>query len=130
MFFFTSKRLHTIYIGDWSSDVCSSDLPSVEGREQDGDGVCEVRVRVRVLGRIVNHEREDEPLACGTEEVAGKRRGRAERAGLGADVSLRGRALHAVAQRAVHARYRQSLAEDCARWMSVHVCEELECRVG
>src|SRR5437764_14939452 len=73
MFFFTSKRLHTIYIGDWSSDVCSSDLPSVEGREQDGDGVCEVRVRVRVLGRVVNHEREDEPLACGAEEVAGKR---------------------------------------------------------
>src|SRR5436189_2801473 len=25
-FFFSSKRRHTIYIGDWSSDVCSSDL--------------------------------------------------------------------------------------------------------
>src|SRR5437762_14390317 len=29
-FFFSSRRRHTRYIGDWSSDVCSSDL--------DGDG--------------------------------------------------------------------------------------------
>src|SRR5437879_9792038 len=26
MFFFPSRRRHTRYIGDWSSDVCSSDL--------------------------------------------------------------------------------------------------------
>src|SRR5437762_9471063 len=26
MFFFSSRRRHTRYIGDWSSDVCSSDL--------------------------------------------------------------------------------------------------------
>src|SRR5437763_7183460 len=26
LFFFTSRRRHTRYIGDWSSDVCSSDL--------------------------------------------------------------------------------------------------------
>src|SRR5437762_3234614 len=25
-FFFSSRRRHTTYIGDWSSDVCSSDL--------------------------------------------------------------------------------------------------------
>src|SRR5437762_3953073 len=25
-FFYSSRRQHTIYIGDWSSDVCSSDL--------------------------------------------------------------------------------------------------------
>src|SRR5437762_12171026 len=25
-FFFSSRRRHTRYIGDWSSDVCSSDL--------------------------------------------------------------------------------------------------------
>src|SRR5437879_13348503 len=29
MFFFSSRRRHTRYIGDWSSDVCSSDL--IEG---------------------------------------------------------------------------------------------------
>src|SRR5437762_3407986 len=28
-FFFSSRRRHTRYIGDWSSDVCSSDLPQV-----------------------------------------------------------------------------------------------------
>src|SRR5437879_5466820 len=28
MFFFSSRRRHTRYIGDWSSDVCSSDLVS------------------------------------------------------------------------------------------------------
>src|SRR5437879_10680208 len=27
-FFFSSRRRHTRYIGDWSSDVCSSDLPA------------------------------------------------------------------------------------------------------
>src|SRR5437879_13818962 len=27
-FFFSSRRRHTRYIGDWSSDVCSSDLQS------------------------------------------------------------------------------------------------------
>src|SRR5437762_11868900 len=28
-FFFSSRRRHTRYIGDWSSDVCSSDLKRV-----------------------------------------------------------------------------------------------------
>src|SRR5437762_12369722 len=28
-FFFSSRRRHTRYIGDWSSDVCSSDLERI-----------------------------------------------------------------------------------------------------
>src|SRR5437879_13421269 len=28
-FFFCSRRRHTTYLGDWSSDVCSSDLRSL-----------------------------------------------------------------------------------------------------
>src|SRR5437763_15664776 len=28
IFFFSSRRRHTRYIGDWNSDVCSSDLTS------------------------------------------------------------------------------------------------------
>src|SRR3712207_9425335 len=28
--FFSSRRRHTIYWRDWSSDVCSSDLPSLD----------------------------------------------------------------------------------------------------
>src|SRR5256885_13096304 len=31
LFFFSSRRRHTILQGDWSSDVCSSDLPSCKG---------------------------------------------------------------------------------------------------
>src|SRR5437762_5340051 len=30
VFFFSSRRRHTRYIGDWSSDVCSSDLRAGE----------------------------------------------------------------------------------------------------
>src|SRR5437762_5743490 len=29
LFFFSSRRRHTRYIGDWSSDVCSSDLQTM-----------------------------------------------------------------------------------------------------
>src|SRR5437879_12366850 len=32
VFFFSSRRRHTRYIGDWSSDVCSSDLFAPDGR--------------------------------------------------------------------------------------------------
>src|SRR5437762_10825656 len=35
-FFFSSRRRHTRYIGDWSSDVCSSDLFVDVGVHQDG----------------------------------------------------------------------------------------------
>src|SRR5438270_4162186 len=31
-FFFSSRRRHTRFDCDWSSDVCSSDLPSAEAR--------------------------------------------------------------------------------------------------
>src|SRR5437879_10582494 len=30
LFFFSSRRRHTRYIGDWSSDVCSSDLRELQ----------------------------------------------------------------------------------------------------
>src|SRR5437762_10820791 len=35
-FFFSSRRRHTRYIGDWSSDVCSSDLVSAVGSNARG----------------------------------------------------------------------------------------------
>src|SRR5437763_17053576 len=37
-FFFSSRRRHTRYIGDWSSDVCSSDLDS-NGYIYDEEGI-------------------------------------------------------------------------------------------
>src|SRR6266446_5856253 len=40
IFFFSSRRRHTRLQGDWSSDVCSSDLRALEliGREKHGGG--------------------------------------------------------------------------------------------
>ena len=35
VFFFSSRRRHTRFTSDWSSDVCSSDLGGIEGP---GDG--------------------------------------------------------------------------------------------
>src|SRR5215213_4088500 len=32
LFFFSSRRRHTRWVSDWSSDVCSSDLPGVQPR--------------------------------------------------------------------------------------------------
>src|SRR5690348_18464402 len=50
LFFFSSRRRHTRWTGDWSSDVCSSDLYAlcllkgdiggVIFDEQQGEGVC------------------------------------------------------------------------------------------
>src|SRR6266446_7409548 len=36
IFFFSSRRRHTRLQGDWSSDVCSSDLERAEKREHGG----------------------------------------------------------------------------------------------
>src|SRR5256885_8678152 len=54
IFFFSSRRRHTRLQGDWSSDVCSSDLR----RTQLFDGLCrwiqpeEMRVRLLLGGKI------------------------------------------------------------------------------
>src|SRR6516162_3372770 len=37
-FFFSSRRRHTILQGDWSSDVCYSDLRSLTTRAPTGNG--------------------------------------------------------------------------------------------
>src|SRR5205807_7613097 len=38
MFFFSSRRRHTRLQGDWSSDVCSSDLARPRSRSSGGSG--------------------------------------------------------------------------------------------
>src|SRR5437764_2962522 len=45
-FFFSSRRRHTRYIGDWSSDVCSSDLHA-RGRRVGGSAAAPSRARRR-----------------------------------------------------------------------------------
>src|SRR5690625_6868974 len=77
-FFFSSRRRHTIWPRDWSSDVCSSDLPygmteclavaaiDLDGIEAagQGDGVCvgspvpRVRIAIAEIGRASCRERE------------------------------------------------------------------------
>src|SRR5437762_14271974 len=42
-FFFSSRRRHTRYIGDWSSDVCSSDLIVLEFGPENRSGQIQVR---------------------------------------------------------------------------------------
>src|SRR5256885_4989481 len=68
-FFFSSRRRHTRLQGDWSSDVCSSDLAGVE------HGALGQRVlgaqRQHVVGIAV------QPLAC----IAGLERGRPDAVG-------------------------------------------------
>src|SRR5688572_24138190 len=61
MFFFSSRRRHTRFDCDWSSDVCSSDLRSG----------CRGRPRDRYPGR--RDDRED-PLPCRAEARRGGRR--------------------------------------------------------
>src|SRR5574341_489243 len=63
LFFFSSRRRHTRLVGDWSSDVCSSDLDSVnapapvavtvEIRAPNGEGAPE---RVWRLARAIGEE--------------------------------------------------------------------------
>src|SRR5690606_41008098 len=56
-FFFSSRRRHTRFSRDWSSDVCSSDLPDTMGggwetrRRRDGGEDWNI-VRLGVPGRV------------------------------------------------------------------------------
>src|SRR5256885_11974144 len=63
MFFFSSRRRHTRLQGDWSSDVCSSDLGGV-GAAGGGDHVA----RVLLMARRVA---DDELAAFGGEVAVG-----------------------------------------------------------
>src|SRR3712207_7463714 len=65
VFFFSSRRRHTRYWRDWSSDVCSSDLINFEGlgvrRREDVERIHRaVEERLAPLGRkvpaIVNYD--------------------------------------------------------------------------
>src|SRR5256885_7154193 len=54
VFFFSSRRRHTILQGDWSSDVCSSDLPAAVpadlGRLPPGQGHAHREVQGHAAG--------------------------------------------------------------------------------
>src|SRR5690625_6674215 len=53
-FFFSSRRRHTRWPRDWSSDVCSSDLPADRGDGEDRRGGHDLRgVRVGEPAHVV-----------------------------------------------------------------------------
>src|SRR5690625_7894258 len=69
IFFFSSRRRHTRWPRDWSSDVCSSDLASRPrrtqgqlrldiGRQSDRDRIDFLQERVDEIGRASCRERE------------------------------------------------------------------------
>src|SRR5437762_13658596 len=80
-FFFSSRRRHTSYIGDWSSDVCSSDLsdrddhvdlarprpgPTEDVRpEQIGRASCRERVEMSEGGRSLKKKQDLDRPASG-----------------------------------------------------------------
>src|SRR5437764_10214979 len=70
LFFFSSRRRHTRYIGDWSSDVCSSDL--VISLEQAPDKAAVhsdrgARDVAGALGSEKSHDRDPEERRVGKE---------------------------------------------------------------
>src|SRR2546430_12568922 len=60
-FFFSSRRRHTRFDCDWSSDVCSSDLPWLElgiqcprcGNHGEPDGPWEANAWIRLIEEVV-----------------------------------------------------------------------------
>src|SRR6184192_4956634 len=68
-FFFKQKTAYEMSIGDWSSDVCSSDLGRADQQDVDardrGDGI-------EVLQRLVrlDHRHDNEPVVHGVEVIA------------------------------------------------------------
>src|SRR3989454_6019956 len=56
-FFFSSRRRHTRLQGDWSSDVCSSDLIGpLGGHRRRGEGQDRKELRRRPVGRCESQE--------------------------------------------------------------------------
>src|SRR3712207_7606326 len=80
VFFFSSRRRHTRYWRDWSSDVCSSDLRVLRHERGGGDerlhggGVCRADLAealVDVIRRALG-EREQQPPLRSEERRVGK----------------------------------------------------------
>src|SRR4051794_41909625 len=59
-FFFSSRRRHTRWTGDWSSDVCSSDLPQPRQYRRTGGRLVAEDGDPAGSGRDQPHERSEE----------------------------------------------------------------------
>src|SRR5437763_15148201 len=69
LFFFSSRRRHTRYIGDWSSDVCSSELAIEPGDEKHLDGAPKIPVALLKVRSDTSHARAEAlNIHCRSEE--------------------------------------------------------------
>src|SRR2546426_12487809 len=95
LFFFSSRRRHTRLQGDWSSDVCSSDLDDLHvPPRQLGDVPGRDRGRVRERLAEVVHELREEGRRVRPHDqlvVLGAEAGRSEERRVGKSVDLGGR---------------------------------------
>src|SRR6267143_1665053 len=76
-FFFSSRRRHTRWNCDWSSDVCSSDLDTVRERGEPGESLDELRQLMDGEEDPAQQEewRDQEPADQGKTRVRSLRRG-------------------------------------------------------
>src|SRR5208337_976638 len=72
-FFFSSRRRHTRYIGDWSSDVCSSDLFRNRDAAHRAELLAADTVEVLAPAELVLLRREAVPVDRGLRRAAGRR---------------------------------------------------------
>src|SRR3712207_8676053 len=79
VFFFSSRRRHTRYWRDWSSDVCSSDLFShYEAMTEEQIKAVEQRVNEKISEAIaveISHKTMEEAKACGAMMLFGDKYG-------------------------------------------------------
>src|ERR1039457_2113548 len=71
-FFFSSRRRHTRLQGDWSSDVCSSDLVARPGEFRDRSDVAQQPVGSRTIAKPRGC-RDQSGIAVGCPSDAGRR---------------------------------------------------------
>src|SRR2546422_3907350 len=76
-FFFSSRRRHTRCSRDWSSDVCSSDLPSARGdralgAERRSGGVDKVVTPIPLVDLHAQHEQIADEVQQGFTRVFGR----------------------------------------------------------
>src|SRR5437762_4610043 len=69
LFFFSSRRRHTRYIGDWSSDVCSSDLAQSGSQQRRESAAQKVIFRVESAAKDERVVVEGQLRAAGVEGV-------------------------------------------------------------
>src|SRR3546814_16832274 len=53
LFFFKQKTAYEMRISDWSSDVCSSDLPEVRKRLKESDGIGTEATRASIIETLI-----------------------------------------------------------------------------